>query len=71
MFPLRNAAKYKVIPGGKLGEKIPPNYFCPFMCLRIVSALRPWAIFDLAICSEYQTSDIPRRRFFSAWYSFR
>jgi hypothetical protein len=26
VFPLRNAAKYKVIPGGKLGEKIPPNF---------------------------------------------
>ena len=52
VFPLRNAAKYKVIPGGQSGRKNSAQLFHRFMCLRIVSALRPWAISDLAICWE-------------------
>lgn len=39
----------------------PVLYF--FMCLRMVSDLRPLAIFDLAICCEYHTSDISGRCF--------
>ena len=70
-MPLRNAAKYKGIPGGRLGEKIPPNYFYRFMYLRIVSALRPLAISTLAICCEYHTSDIPGRLPYSLRNAFR
>ena len=44
----------------ELGEKIPPNFFIVFMCLRMVSALRPLAMSILAICCEYHTSDISR-----------
>jgi hypothetical protein len=36
------------------------------MCLRIVSALRSFAMSVLAICCEYQTSDICGCRFFNA-----
>ena len=36
---------------GKLGEKIPPNFFCHFFIfLRTVSGLRPPAILRLASC---------------------
>lgn len=42
-----------------------------FMCLRMVSASRPWAMGLLAICCAYQTVDMFPRVFFRARYSFR
>ena len=47
---LRKSAQCNDLQGCKLGEKIPPNYFYRFMCLRIVSALLPLAMAILAMC---------------------
>ena len=44
--------------GSKAGRKISAQVFHFFMCLRMVSALRPSAMSPLAICCEYHTSDI-------------
>lgn len=57
--------------GSKTGRKISAQVFHFFMCLRMVSALRPSAISPLAICCEYHTSDIFGRRFFNSRYAFR
>ena len=54
-----------------LGAKIPPNFFYFFMRFLMVSGFRPLAIGNLAICREYQTSDICGLFFFSFRYSFR
>src|SRR5208282_1260871 len=56
--------------GYELGAKIPPNYFQDFMCFLMVPACRTLAMTILAICCEYQTSDMLGRLFFSVWYSF-
>ena len=52
-----------------LGEKGLPSFYF-FMFLRMVSGLLPFAISILAICCEYQTSDMFGRFFNSRRYAF-
>src|ERR1039458_2613850 len=40
------------------------------MCFRMVSALRPWAIWFFAMCCAYQTSDMFGRLILRDRYSF-
>ena len=55
-----------------VGRKNFAQLFYFFMCLRMVSALAPLAISNLAICREYQTSDFFRAfPFFKARYALR
>ncbi len=68
------SAKHCALQGDsarQVGRKNSSQLFYRVMCLRIVSALRPWAMSNFATLCEYHLSDIPGRRFFSARYSFR
>jgi hypothetical protein len=47
--------------GAHAGRKNFAQLFYFFTCLRMVSALLPLAISNLAICCEYQTSDLSGR----------
>lgn len=49
-----------------LGEIFPPSFLQRFMCFRMVSAWRPPATADFAICCEYHTSDMPGLLFLSS-----
>jgi hypothetical protein len=54
----------------KSGRKKSAQLFYFFMCLRMVSALRPFAMSIFAICREYHTSNILWRFFFKSRYAF-